>query len=238
MTVITPSRWLGDLAQQSDLWPNDTRFHVIRYGLDLKQFRAIDKQQARRELGLDTDAVLIGFGAEDINNHRKGFQHLLPALEQLQTDQPAECLVFGSGEIPDNFTALPPVHAFGYLDSPEKQVRFYSACDLVVVPSEEDNQPQVGLEAMACGTPVIGFDTGGIAEYVLPDETGLLAKLGDVEQLSHQIARLVDEPELRLQMGRNARRMMDDEFEVAAQTGKYLDVYRELIDQPALQAAG
>ena len=91
---------------------------------------------------------------------------------------------------------------------------------------------------MACGTPVVGFDTGGIAEYVLPDETGLLAKLGDVEQLSHQIARLVDEPELRLQMGRNARRMMDDEFEVAAQTGKYLDVYRELIDQPALQAAG
>lgn len=237
MTVITPSRWLGDLAQQSDLWPKDTRFQVIRYGLDLEQFRVLDKQQARRELGLDTDAVLIGFGAEDINNRRKGFQHLLPALEQLKTDQATECLVFGSGQIPDDFTALPPVHSFGYLDSPEKQVQFYSACDLVVVPSEEDNQPQVGLEAMACGTPVVGFDTGGIAEYVLPGETGQLAKLGDVEQLSHQIARLVDEPALRLQMGRKARRMMDDEFEVTTQTRKYLDVYRELIDQPALQAA-
>ncbi len=238
MTVITPSRWLGDLAQQSAIWPESTRFHVIRYGLDLEQFKVLDKQQARQQLGLDTNAVLIGFGAEDINNRRKGFQHLLPALEQLKTKRSVECLVFGSGEIPDGFPALPPVHSFGYLDSLEKQVQFYSACDLVVVPSEEDNQPQVGLEAMACGTPVIGFDTGGIAEYVLPGETGQLAELGNVAELSHQIACLVDRAELRQQMGQNARRMMDDEFEVAAQTEKYLNVYRELIDQPALQAAG
>ncbi len=237
ITVVTPSRWLGKLAQQSAIWPASTSFHVIKYGFDLEQFQVIDKLQARRQLGVDTDAVLIGFGAEDINNQRKGFQHLLPALEQLDTTNRVECMVFGSGSIPDGFPSLPPIHSFGYINSPEKQAQFYSACDLVVVPSEEDNQPQVGLEAMACGTPVVGFDAGGIREYVLPQVTGLLAEVANVADLSEKIAFLVDQTERRNQMASGARQMMLKEFEVATQTEKYLDLYRDLVLQPTLLAA-
>ena len=229
---------MGELAQQSAIWPDSTSFHVIKYGFDLEQFQVIDKLQARRQLGVDTDAVLIGFGAEDINNQRKGFQHLLPALEQLDSNHPVECMVFGSGSIPDGFPSLPPIHPFGYINSPEKQAQFYSACDLVVVPSEEDNQPQVGLEAMACGTPVVGFDAGGIREYVLPQVTGLLAEVGNVADLSEKISFLVNQTDQRNQMASSARRMMLEEFDVVTQTEKYLELYRELVRQPTLLAAG
>ena len=238
IAVVTPSRWLGELAQQSSIWPDSTSFHVIRLGFELEKYQVISKDKARKQLGLDTDAVLIGFGAEDINNQRKGFQHLLPALEQLKTNRPVECMVFGSGKIPDGFPDMPTVHHFGYIDSADKQAQFYSACDLVVVPSQEDNQPQVGLEAMACGTPVIGFDAGGIGEYVLPERTGLLAHLGDVADLADKMAILVEQTEFRQQMGKQARQMMTEEFDIKNQTEKYLDLYHSLNQQSILQVAG
>ncbi|MCH2178483.1 MAG: glycosyltransferase [Mariniblastus sp.] len=229
LTIVTPSKWLRDLAKQSPIWPQSTTFHVIRLGFELDQYQVVDKQHARQKLGLETDAVLVGFGAEDINNERKGFHHLLPALEQLAPNEAIECLVFGSGQIPVGSNQLPSIHHFGYIDSLEKQTLFYSACDIVVVPSREDNQPQIGLEAMACGTPVIGFDAGGIPEYVLPEVTGLLAELGNETDLANKIAWLAEQPMLRRTMGDQARKMMEAEFDIRTQTEKYLQLYTNLL---------
>ncbi len=226
--VVTPSQWMCDLAQRSPLWPENTTFQVIHLGFELERLTPVAKTIARAELGIDTDAVLIGFGAEDINNQRKGFHHLLASLKQLNTEQPVECLVFGSGEIP-NDPALPKIHHFGFVDTIEQQRLIYSASDLVVVPSREDNQPQIGLEAMACGTPVVGFRAGGIPEYVRPGETGCLAELGNERDLALQISRLVDNGGLRKTLGHQARKVVENEFETVAQTEKYIELYQSLL---------
>ena len=168
---------------------------------------------------------MIGFGAEDINNRRKGLQHLIPALENLNTQNKVESIVFGSGEIKSS-SGQPKVNHFGYVDSEEKQALIYSAADLVVVPSREDNQPQVGLEAMACGTPVVAFDAGGIPEYVRDGKTGLIANLGDEAHLAERISTLVDNTDARLNMGRKSRLMMEREFEVNRQSQRYLELYQ------------
>jgi glycosyltransferase involved in cell wall biosynthesis len=228
--VVTPSHWLKNLAQQSAIWPKQTSFETIAYGLDLEQFQPISKPDAKRQLGLDPDKVLIGFGAEDIHNKRKGSHHLLAALRRMESraksasQTSVECLLFGSGKILDQ-TGLPRMHQLGYVDSLARQNLVYAAADVVVVPSREDNQPQVGLEAMACGTPVVGFDAGGIPEYVREGSTGLLAPLGDEEQLAQKISWLVEHESARLEMGRCARQMMEKEFEAGKQTQKYLQLY-------------
>ncbi|MFK7766482.1 MAG: glycosyltransferase [Mariniblastus sp.] len=223
--IVTPSDWMRELAMDSKVFPTQASFQTIRLGFDLKTFQPINKSDARRALGLDTDAILIGFGAEDINNRRKGLQHLLPALENLNTKNKVESLVFGSGEI-ESSANQPKVNHFGYVDSEQKQALIYSAADLVVVPSREDNQPQVGLEAMACGTPVVAFDAGGIPEYVRDGQTGLIAKLGDEAHLAERISALVDNAEARATMGRRARLMMEREFDSNRQSERYLDLYR------------
>jgi glycosyltransferase involved in cell wall biosynthesis len=105
----------------------------------------------------------------------------------------------------------------------------YSAADMVVVPSREDNQPLVGLEAMACGTPVVAFNAGGIPEYVIPNETGLLAKLGDERDLAAKIGWLADHPAARVALGRKARVMMQDQFEISRQTSLHIELYQRLI---------
>ena len=182
----------------------------------------------RSKLGIKSDAVLIAFGAEDVNNKRKGIQHLLPALANLQTQQDVECVVFGSGEI-ESDSGVPHIHQMGYVDSEERQSLLYSAADIVVVPSREDNQPQVGLEAMACGTPVVGFNAGGIPEYVRDGETGLIADHGDEAHLADRISWLVDNQQARLSMGQQARLMMEREFEISQQSQKYTELYQSLV---------
>lgn len=225
--VVAPSDWMRTQAMKSDIWPAQTSFRTIRYGLDLQRFRPMEQKASRLVLGIESDATLIAFGAEDINNKRKGIQHLLPALAKLQSKQPIECIVFGSGEI-EPTPKLPPIHQMGYVDSEDRQALIYSAADIVVVPSREDNQPQVGLEAMACGTPVVGFDAGGIPEYVRDGATGLIANHGDEDHLADRLSCLVENREARVLMGQQARAMMEREFEVNQQTKKYVEFYEAL----------
>ena len=226
--VITPSQWLGDLAKQSGIWPEGTTFDTLHYGLDLDLFQPVSKQQARLELGVMGEKTLIAFGAEDINCQRKGVQHLLAALMQLDDKSAVECLMFGSGAL-DVLDDLPHIHQMGYVDSLERQSLIYSAADMVVVPSLEDNQPQVGLESLACGTPVVGFNAGGIPEYVRPGETGLLAEVGNSSDLSKQIGWLVTHVDERSEMGGRGRMMMEQEFEKNAQSQKQMDFYEQIL---------
>lgn len=232
--VVTPSDWLRELAQQSPIWPKQTTFQTIKLGFDLKEFYPIEKKAARRQLGIDSDAVLVGFGADDVNNRRKGVQHLLSAMKQIkattdniQSSTTVEGLLFGAGEISD-LHGLPKLHQMGFIDSVQQQRLIYSAADIVVVPSREDNQPQVGLEAMACGTPVVGFRAGGIPEYVRDGVTGLLTKLGDEAELADRILRLSHDENLRARLGAAALTMVQNEFEIECQTRKYLALYQQV----------
>lgn len=230
--VVAPCHWLLDQARLSPVWPRSTTFQVIHYGLDLDRWKPLDKQMAREKLGIESDAILVGFGAEDIHNHRKGFQHLLGALRTTQShsDHPSkiEGLFFGSGTI-DQDSTLPAMHHLGYVNQPERLQLIYSAADIFVVSSLEDNQPQTGLEAMACGTPVVGFRAGGIPEYVRDGTTGMTAPIGDEIQLARCMQQLADNRELRIQMGLNARRMMEEEFEFSRQTQRYIQLYQTLL---------
>jgi len=241
IAVVCPSDWLKNLAQQSPLWPSATTFHTIRYGLELDEYYPIDKRLAKQQLGFADDVCLIAFGAEQIANPRKGFQFLTDALKELggthseerQTSviqgsppwiQPLG-LVFGGGEL--SLSSGIPVHRLGYLKTVEEKRRVYSAADMVVVPSLEDNQPQVALEAMACGTPVIGFNSGGVPEIVRPGQTGLLTEKH--APLSHAITELLESQPLRQKLGDQARALVVEEFEIGKQTAKYLDLYQELL---------
>ncbi len=226
--VVTPNAWLSNLAQNSPIFPDQTRFSVIRLGLDEQAFRPVDQQKARQELGLPADVPLVAFGADDIENYRKGFHHLLDALRHIQQQSEVQCLVFGRGNLPTDRSGLPKFHEFGFVDSPERHRLIYSAADVFVLPSREDNQPQTGLESMACGTPVVGFRAGGIPEYVRHEETGLLAGMGNEREMAECIMHLINYPLQRRQLGQAARQMIEHEFTAELQARNYIELYREL----------
>lgn len=229
LTVVAPSQWLKKLAENSPVFPKTTTFHHIRLGFDLKRLYPLPKRAARESLGIDGNKMLIGFGAESIENRRKGLDLLLRALAQLKsTHANVECIVFGAGNFDSSDLDLPRIHELGYLNGETEIAKFYSACDFVVVPSREDNQPQVALEAMACGTPVVAFDVGGVGEFVQPGVTGWLARPEDPQHLADQMQKLIDDTEARANLSARCRQLMLQEFDIVEQARKYVRLYRRV----------
>jgi len=230
LQVVTPSHWLNRSARLSDIWPAATEFSVIPYRLDLQRYRPVDPRPIRQEFGIDQTDFVIVFGAEDVANRRKGMPHLARALERLEPQVGWHALVFGDGELP----RLPDwirVHRLGYVRDEERKVHCLSAGDVFMLPSLEDNQPQTGLEALACATPVVAFAAGGIPEYVRDAETGWLAAVGEVDPLAQRLLSAASDRERRQELGRRGRQLMEREFPLELQATRMTRLYESLLGQ-------
>jgi glycosyltransferase involved in cell wall biosynthesis len=226
--IIAPSRWIEREASRSELLKDCRSIQTIHYGLDTTQFVPKNKLESKRQLGLPADALVIAFGADVVNNPRKGVKYLLDALSQIKHDNVLG-IYFGSGALPVVDRNLPSMRALGFVKDPAQLAAAYSAADLFVIPSLEDNLPLTGLEAMACGTPVVGFAAGGITDYVRPGETGLLAQVRDAADLAGQIQWMLDHPQDRQRMGTQARKMVEREFNRVTQTQRHVELYQSLL---------
>jgi len=226
--VVTPSRWLAAEARRSAILASVKSFQVIPNGLDTTVFAPMNKRAAKKTLGLPVDRFVIGFGAESLAARRKGFPEFRAALEQLDTDLPVSGLAFGDGELPPLDHSHVELRSAGYVRDEARLAAVYSAADVFVVPSLEDNLPQTGIEALACGTPVVGFDIGGIPDFVRPHQTGLLATKGDATDLARQIAWMLQHPQACQHMSRQARDTAIREFTAERQAERYIEFYTRI----------
>lgn len=239
--VVAASRWMMEQARQSPIFANARSFHRIPYGLHLDLYRPVDRAQARAELNLDPDAFVFAFGAVDVENRRKGAALLLEGLQRIADVDGAQGLVLGGGDLPDVKTALPPLKSMGFVKEIDRRVLIYSACDAFVLPSTEDNMPLTGLEAMASGTPIVGFDAGGIPDFTRPGQTGLLAPKADAIELGNQLRYLSEHRDEAAAMGRNARQVIESEYSDQREAKDYIALYASLLaekERPQVASAG
>ena len=178
---VTPSRWLADRARESRLM-GALPVETIANGLPTEIFAPRPSDTIRHRLGIPPAADVVLFGADSTENKRKGFRYLVGALNRLASQSYKRdricLLVFGHVNEAIKKGAPYPVIATGPVDSDAILADIYSAADLFVIPSLEDNLPNTVLESLACGTPVVGFRSGGIAEMVDHGVTGYLAETG------------------------------------------------------------
>jgi glycosyltransferase involved in cell wall biosynthesis len=226
--IVANSDWTERQARKSRILANARSFQTIHNGLDVEQFAPQDQAKSRQHLGLPPDAAVIAFGADRIDNRRKGLRELLDALTLLGSDRHIVALCFGKGEVPKSRT-LPEVKSVGHVSSTKELARIYSAADVFVISSLEEAFGQTGIEALACGTPVVGFDTGGIPDYVRPQQTGLLAKVGDSVDLARQIGWILDRPDERERMSTRARSVAVNDFHHDKLAGKYIELYQAIL---------
>lgn len=186
MNIISPSHWLATCARDSYIL-GDKSIQVIPNAMDTDLFKPLDRHSARAAFNLPYDKKLVLFGAfGGTQDPRKGFDYLRTALRNLPEDNNIELVVFGA-EQPQDLDVNLPVHQVGRLQDNVSMALLYSACDVFVLPSMQDNLPNTLLEALACGTPCVGFDTGGVADLIQHQVNGYLAPLRDVDELASGI---------------------------------------------------
>ena len=228
--IVADSHWLEREARSSAIFSNVKSFQTIHYGLDIQSFLPKDKESCRRVLGLPPDSFVISFGADHVGNKRKGMRELVGALSSIGANEKLALLVFGRSLPQIGPMDFPSIH-FGFLHSPTLLSAIYSASDMFVIPSLQEAFGQTALESLACGTPVVGFRTGGIPDMVIHGKTGLLAQPNDIKELALQIKWLMDHPEEKKQMGVNGRLSVEQMFTADMQADKYLSLYDKLLNR-------
>lgn len=188
LSVIALSDWLKNISMNSRV------FHYFKHNLipnciDTAIFNNYERSNAKLKLGLKQNKTVL-FVAENINDKRKGFDYLKGAIDYLDKD--TVLLVLGkSFENDSNLNII----NLGYISDENHIATIYNAADVFVIPSLEDNLPNTVMEAMACGTPSVGFANGGIPEMVQNGLTGIVVKEISAEALAVGIKQVLDNTE-------------------------------------------
>lgn len=184
---ISPSKWLYNSAKEALLTKNKPVFYIPNV-LDNKLFKPFDKSIAKNILNINSAQTVIAFGAVSVNSPYKGWPYLQKALELLQQEEMYKnilVLIFGSGYSREIADAIPFKTKFmGYLGDEYSTMIVYNAADVFIVPSLADNQPTTVQESLCCGTPVVGFNVGGIPDMIEHKKNGYLANYKDSEDIA------------------------------------------------------
>ena len=231
ITIVTPSSWLAECAKKSSLFKG-RHIKIIHNGLDLNLFKPVDKTYVRRIWGLPDNKNLILFGAMNAtSDYRKGFDLICEALKRLSDkwSGKAELIIFGSSEPknPPDFGL--PVHYLGRLHDEISIALLYSAVDVFVAPSEQENLPNTVMEALACGTPVTAFDIGGMPDMIEHQINGYLAKPFDVSDLSVGIDWVLSDENRHKKLCLKARGKAVSCFDIKKIAKQYAEFYEDVI---------
>jgi glycosyltransferase involved in cell wall biosynthesis len=226
--LISPSLWLDNLAKQAAL-TREMHSECIPNCIDTNLFKPVPKADARAKFGLPTEKKFVLFTGANVQDKRKGFIYFQQALEKLKTSHPdVEVIILGKA-YPKQFDGLSaPVHYIGKISKPEEMVNAYNAADLIVVPSLEDNLPNTIMEAMSCGTPAVGFATGGIPEMIDHLENGYIAEQKSVDALAAGIAWVLEENKFGT-LSTKAREKVVNSYSESLIAARYQALYQSLL---------
>jgi glycosyltransferase involved in cell wall biosynthesis len=232
ITIVTPSKWMAYCARESALF-KEYRIEVIPNSVEMDIFKPYNKYISKAELGLEEDTKVIIFGALELDEKRKGLKYLIDSIKYLKTNRYIQRLIlenklfiltFGK-ESPMLDQIGIPYKALGFIDDDITLAKAYSAADVLAVPSLEDNLPNLILESLSCGTPVVAFNVGGIKDAIIDGKTGFMAKPEDYVSLSECIIKALNKGS----MGEQCRKFVEDNFDLHIQGNRYRELYKDIL---------
>lgn len=222
--LVSPSRWLEYEALSSI--GEGIPIKRIPYGVSDYYAASTSKKDAKAYFGLDPSKIWLGLSAASFD-FRKGADIVVAALSLLKKYDIGVVLwgKYEEIELPGHVCRF----SAGYVCDEHRQAQLYSACDLFVCPSRIDNLPNTILESMACGTPVVASDCGGIPDMVTPFETGWLFEPSSPESCLKSLQEAFCSRELWNDYGARCRQKIKELFSLERQANSYSDTYKELM---------
>ncbi|MDZ7316692.1 MAG: glycosyltransferase [candidate division KSB1 bacterium] len=201
---------------------------IIPYGVNLDKFNPKPKNLTREQIGLSpTDLVIIQVARL---TEQKGHKFLVEAAARVAAEIPqAKFVLVGDGplrrEIEEQISRFGLKDRFRLLGFRHDVHQILPLCDIFTLPSLYEGLPNVVLEAMACGLPVVATPADGTKEAVVDGETGFLVPIADVDALSERLIQLGRQAELRKRLGEAGRRRVERHFSLTGQVKQFEDLY-------------
>jgi glycosyltransferase involved in cell wall biosynthesis len=230
--IAAPSNWLAEQIPQSILNSSVQKIRVINNGVDLSIFKLSPKNEARAKLQLPADEKILLFTATNPQvNPFKDYDTIEAAIKIVARRIPNIKIIFlalgsngNSFKMENaNFKFIP------YSTDPNIVATYYQAADVYLHAAFADTYPNVVLEAMACGTPVIGTNVGGIPEQIIDGQTGYIIPARDNEAMAMRIVQFILDRDLQINMGLAASSYAQAHFSVDRMVDEYLEYYQEIV---------
>ena len=224
--LVAPSQWLADEARHHA--PEQIRIEHVPYGIDLDAFAPQCPTESRNTLQLDPKRIWIGH-ASTWANSRKGFDILARALNQVDCSK-IGLLLWGQRPT-DPLPSKLDTQFLGHIQDTKKLSQLYSACHLFLCPSRADNLPNTVLESLACGTPIIGSQAGGIPDMVRPTHTGWLFS-GDIpDSCAQALLRAFSDQDAWPEFRTRCRKLAKSEYSMQLQASRYQQLIAQLTNK-------
>ncbi|MCR4405505.1 MAG: glycosyltransferase [Anaerolineae bacterium] len=231
LTIVTLSRRQTEFAKQSLL--GHLPIYCIPNGVDTRVFEPLDSELCRRMLGIPSNKRVLMAAALNLSQFWKGGDLLIKALQALPRSLQKELvliLIGDKGSIIAESTDIQTLD-LGYVSNDRLKAICYSAAHLFVHPTRVESLGLVLLESMACGTPAVSFDVGGVPDLVRPGLTGYLAQPENAAELRDGIVQLLEDEPRRRAMGQECRRVVLHEYSLDLIVKKYVALYRRVLNQ-------
>lgn len=188
ITIVSPSAWMMQEASSSEILRRFPHYHIAN-GVDPEIFNWKDRLLSKQKFGFSPDKCTVLFVAERIENIRKGFNYICDLVNDHEIN--LTCEFVAVGEIKSE-KKLDGIRYMGSISSEQEISEVYSAADIYLLASNEDNLPNVMLESLAAGTPVVAFNVGGIKELVRNGFNGFLADEFSSQALGGALRKCID----------------------------------------------
>ena len=209
MTLVTPSVWLKELAKQSFL--SEYPIKVINNGINIDVFKPTESD-FRKKHNIENKKIFLGVAS--VWEERKGLSDLIKLADLLKEDEKL-ILVGLTGK---QISELPKgVLGIERTESAEELAEIFSAADVFLNPTYEDNYPTTNLEAIACGTPVVTYETGGSPESLI-NGRGISVAVGDIEAMYNAAQSLV-----------GVKTDNPGDFDARKKYSEYVELYNNLL---------
>ena len=226
---VACSEWMAKMARKSSLLKG-TKIEVIPNPINTEVYKPLDKSTLRKNWNIDLETKIILFGAANINDNRKGMTYLIEALNILKVNNPTnlkiEIILFGKNT--EAASALLPfkVKNLPVITSEKELIDIYNLADVFVLPSLEDNLPNMVMEALACSIPVVAFKQGGIPEMIAHQHNGYIAQYQSADDLQVGINWVLNNNTIDLK--NNARQKVLNDYADSVIAQRYQQVYQSL----------
>jgi glycosyltransferase involved in cell wall biosynthesis len=232
LTIVTPSYWLAQCAKSSSLF-KDLRIEVIPYGLDTSRYKPMDRTLARHILGLPQQKQLILSGAlQSTSDKRKGNHLLQLALQELRQagwGDRAELVILGASQPLTPVDMGLKVHYVGTLNDDISLAMLYAAADVFVAPSIQDNLPNTVMESLACGTPCVAFNLGGMPDMIEHQKNGYLAIPYKISDFAQGIAWVLEDQSRHTVLCKRSAEKVKQSFMLHHQAECYASLFSGLL---------